>query len=111
MSDVVERVESAIRMAIQAAVAAQMEDHPDSQVHLVRVFDEAPRIAQYVTTSRSWKEMLGSLAEVERLREAVTAADSILSLLHHRGLVDSENNRRDVAEVSEQLAALRRSGR
>lgn len=51
------------------------------------------------------------IAEVERLREAVTAADAILSLLHHRGLVNSENNRRDVAEVSEQLATLRRSGR
>lgn len=49
--------------------------------------------------------------EVERLREAVTAADSILSLLHHRGLVNSENNRRDVADVSERLARLRRSGR
>lgn len=31
------------------------------------------------------------------LREAMTAADSILSLLHHRGLVDSQDNREDVA--------------
>ncbi len=32
-------------------------------------------------------------------REALVRAESLLSLLHHRGLVDSENNREDVKEV------------
>lgn len=32
----------------------------------------------------------------EDLRSALKVAESILSLLHYRGLVDSENNRQDV---------------
>lgn len=47
-------------------------------------------------------------AEVERLQEATDLADSILSLLRYRGLVDSENNRRDVQKASEMLERLRR---
>lgn len=38
----------------------------------------------------------GLIAEVESLDEAVTAAYSILSLLHYRGLVPSDWNREDV---------------
>lgn len=35
--------------------------------------------------------------------EAIVAAYSILSLLHHRGLVDSPNNRADVEAAMNQL--------
>lgn len=37
-----------------------------------------------------------SVAMDDDVYEALVAADSILSLLHHRGLVDSEWNREDV---------------
>jgi hypothetical protein len=35
----------------------------------------------------------------DAVREALRAAESVLSLLHYRGLVDSEGNRRDVADA------------
>lgn len=35
--------------------------------------------------------------------EALVSAYSILSLLHHRGLVDSELNRQDVAKALDKL--------
>lgn len=90
MSDVVEQGKSMLSTIEYARAAGITQACPDSSV--------AGVVSELV-------------AEVERLREAVTAADAILSLLHHRGLVNSENNRRDVAEVSEKLARLRRSDR
>jgi hypothetical protein len=36
--------------------------------------------------------------------EALVSAFSILSLLHHRGIVDSKLNREDVKEAMEKLA-------
>jgi hypothetical protein len=43
-------------------------------------------------------------------REALDAADSILSLLAHRGLIDSDMNREDVRQASDRLARLRPRG-
>lgn len=41
------------------------------------------------------------------IADALCAADSILSLLRYRGLVDSEMNREDVNAASSKLEALR----
>jgi hypothetical protein len=56
---------------------------------------------------RLTEELKAARAECERLRGAVTSADSILSLLHYRGIVDTERNREDVARVADLLARLR----
>jgi hypothetical protein len=39
----------------------------------------------------------------EPLDEALVSAYSILSLLHHRGLVDSEFNRQDVVKALDKI--------
>lgn len=48
----------------------------------------------------------------EEVQRALNSAESILSLLHHRGIVDSELNRADVEEalslVREALDRIRR---
>lgn len=41
------------------------------------------------------------------IAEALCTADSILSLLRYRGLIDSQNNRDDVKAASEKLETLR----
>lgn len=69
--------------------------------------------AEFIAAARSLvPELVSALkaarAENERLRQATDFADSILSLLHYRGLVDNENNRRDVQKASEMLERLRR---
>ena len=44
---------------------------------------------------------LGADNDTDAIRIALMRADSILSLLRYRGLVDSERNRFDVAEAQE----------
>lgn len=56
-------------------------------------------------------ELETTRAQLAQQREAVNFADSILSLLRYRGLVDSEQNRRDVQKASEMLEQLRAGGR
>lgn len=41
------------------------------------------------------------------IAEALCAADSILSLLRYRGVVDSERNREDINAASAKLESLR----
>ncbi|QAU07217.1 hypothetical protein HOV03_gp77 [Gordonia phage Asapag] len=57
-------------------------------------------------------EMVGlAHREVERLRDVIQQADSILSLLHYRGIINSENNRRDVeAAMNRCRSALKELG-
>lgn len=43
-------------------------------------------------------------------REAMVAAESILSLLHYRGIVDSEYNREDVKNALAKLRAVMHRG-
>lgn len=45
---------------------------------------------------------------LQEVAQALVAADSILSLLYHRGLRDTNNNRDDVAKACNAVARLRK---
>lgn len=94
---VMERLEAAIRMAIQAAVADQIEDRPgsrDGRTQLVWVYDEAPLIARYVTTSKSWLELAELVAELERLRDGLRQIENMARLQALSDRVRANNEER-----------------
>ena len=51
--------------------------------------------------------MTQPIPNTKELAEALCAADSILGLLHYRGLVDSEWNREDVAKALDKVTKFR----
>lgn len=95
MSDVIARAEAATRNLVY------ISDGTRPSERLSAALDCIPELVAELKAAR---------AELDQLREALTFADSILSLLHYRGLVDSENNRRDVQRAADMLARLRSRG-
>lgn len=80
--------------------ASSLEIKTADAEFIMNARDLVPELVAELETTR---------AELAQLREAADFADSIMSLLHYRGLVDSDNNRRDVAKATDMLARLRKS--
>jgi len=79
------------------------EDRDANMTFIAAARDDVPWLVSEVERLTAERDALA--ARVARLRETVARVEPTLSLLHHRGLIDSQNNRKDVADALEIVRA------